>query len=110
MDTQILTIIKDISIPASIVVVLLILERAGVLRLFVDLLRSKINGSTDITAREAIDNIADNHLHEIKDLLIDIRNLLYNKFDVLNKSVSDLDKSISNQILEIRNDILKLNK
>lgn len=113
MDTQILMIIKDISIPASIVIIFLILERAGFLKLLVDLLRSKINGSNDITTREAIDNLAENHLHEVKDLLIEIRNLLYNKFDDVNKNLNDVNKNINNletginnRIIEMRKDIL----
>jgi peptidoglycan hydrolase CwlO-like protein len=106
-------IIKDISIPASIVIIFLILERAGFLKLLVDLLRSKINGSNDITTREAIDNLAENHLHEVKDLLIEIRNLLYNKFDDVNKNLNDVNKNINNletginnRIIEMRKDIL----
>ena len=81
METQIFNLIKDISYPALFALIFIILNRAGVLSLIVDFLRGKINGNTDKTTSEKLDLISENHLHEIKNILLRIEDKLEKTHD-----------------------------
>ena len=96
METQLLQLIKDISIPAvAALFILLILK--PLLPLFVDWFRTKINGNDNPTIREDVDKITNNHLVEINRRLenleqSDIR--IYDKLDKLSQGVAYLKAKI----------------
>ena len=69
IDPAIFNLIKSLSTPAVIGLGLILFYRAGILGLMADFLRSKINGNTDTTTHEKLDLIANNHLHDVVDIL-----------------------------------------
>lgn len=69
MENQIINLIKDLSYPAVIALALIIFNKAGIFNLISDFFRSKINGNTDITIHEKLDLVANNHLHEVVEIL-----------------------------------------
>ena len=69
IEAEIFHLLRHLSFPAVIGLGLIILNRAGIFHLVADFLRSKINGNTDTTTHEKLDLIANNHLHEVVDLL-----------------------------------------
>jgi len=90
---QIFNLIKDISVPAAIVFIVIILNRAGVLSLLVDFFRSKINGSTDPTIHEKLTEIQTNDFHGISEMLD-------KGFDRLERKLDKLD-AIENLLIKI---------
>ena len=69
IEAAIYDFIRDLSYPAVIGLFLILLSKAGIFHLVADFLRSKINGSTDTTTHEKLDLIANNHLHDVVDIL-----------------------------------------
>lgn len=69
IEPEIFHLITHLSVPAVIALALVLFNRAGFFHLMSDFLRSKINGSTDTTTHEKLDLIANNHLHEVVDIL-----------------------------------------
>ena len=69
IEAEIFHLLRHLSFPTVIGLGLIILNRAGIFHLVADFLRSKINGNTDTTTHEKLDLIANNHLHEVVDLL-----------------------------------------
>ena len=69
IEAEIFHLLRHLPFPAVIGLGLIILNRAGIFHLMADFLRSKINGSTDTTTHEKLDLIANNHLHDVVDIL-----------------------------------------
>jgi len=84
MEQTILNSIKELGYPAAIIIALLMANKAGLWGLLADLLRGKINGSTERTVHEKLDFLASNHLHEIKEILEKIDSRLEKMNDNIN--------------------------
>lgn len=64
METQLIQLVKDISMPAVIALFILLILKP-LLPLFYSWFRSKINGKDDPTMREELKEMKFNHLSEI---------------------------------------------
>lgn len=69
LEIEILNLIRQLSVPAVVGLGLVLFHRAGIFELMAEFLRSKINGNTDPTTNEKLDLIANNHLHDVVDIL-----------------------------------------
>ena len=69
IEAEIFHLLRHLPFPAVIGLGLIILNRSGIFELMADFLRSKINGNTDPTTNEKLDLIANNHLHDVVDIL-----------------------------------------
>ena len=96
MESQLIQLLKDISIPAVFALFILFILKP-LLPLFMDWFRTKINGNDNPTIRESVDIITNNHLVEINRRLenleqSDIR--IYDKLDKLSQEVAYLKAKI----------------
>jgi hypothetical protein len=91
MNTEILKIISDIGWAGAVVVSLLVLK--PIVNSIANLLDKKLNGATPANdVMKKLNAISENHLHELKDMLLEIKYEIKETNKMLKEMNGGLDK------------------